>query len=233
MEWSNPFRKVVQNNKKIRQNGSGKTENKPVVEMIRGSLAAAHYLAPTARYALGPEKAKTSELKEGGDGEGSPEEIQIVSKEDRKNFRTRRQQFRAEVSQNGTWKSSKMKIAVERVKLHLGKKTGKVLVFSYSIAVLDILHAGLTDSGITVIRYDSTILPAERAKLERMFQDESPDSDSPKVMLVQSAAGGEGCTFTAANYFLFPTLEWLPPKRSNVHHEPIELDKYDRSTSSV
>jgi len=171
--------------------------------MMKASLWAAHPDAPSAKYVEGVtdedvDEDALSRAQRALHGNMSNEE-----------FKTRRQQFRARMSKNERWHSTKMDKALSIIQKQLcSDLEGKVLVFSFSLALLDILNAALDYAAIPCIRYDDTTQADKRKALENDF--ETLGKGKP----IQSTAGGLGSNFVAATTVIILTPEWAKTKES-------------------
>jgi SNF2 family DNA or RNA helicase len=101
-----------------------------------------------------------------------------------------------------------MEAAVEIVRTRLAQDKGKVLVFCYSLVMLDILSIGLSKNGIDSLRYQGSIPKERRLATVEQFQSHI----GPRVLLVTSGAGGVGLNLFAATTAIIICPEWSPSK---------------------
>eukprot|EP00873_Tetraselmis_striata_P001539 jgi/Tetstr1/421803/TSEL_012706.t1 len=87
-----------------------------------------------------------------------------------------------------------------------GGDAPKVLLFSYSTRMLDILESLMTRCGYSYIRLDGTTIQEDRQKRVDHFNN----SDSCFVFLVSTRAGGLGLNLTAANKVVLFDPHWNP-----------------------
>lgn len=127
----------------------------------------------------------------------------------RHGFKSRREEFRAEMSASpGLWRSSKMTAAVRCVKERLATSNGKMLVFSQFLSALDMLQIGLDENAIPVLRFDGTVSKKDRDTTLERFSDLG--DGAPKVMLITVNCAAEGLTLTEADFVLHLNPCWNP-----------------------
>jgi SNF2 family DNA or RNA helicase len=99
----------------------------------------------------------------------------------------RQKVFRDEASKGQFWKSSKLLETIRIINKRLIKDpVGKILVFCFSLVILDILEIGL-GAGTPCLRYDGSVTRDHKAEVIASFQNSSL---GPRVILVTSSSGG-------------------------------------------
>jgi len=95
------------------------------------------------------------------------------------------------------------------------KLNNKVLIFSYSVRMLDILEKFMVRIGRTYLRLDGSTPPSKRLKIVNDYNG----SDERFVMLLSTGAGSLGINLTSANVVVImdPSLD---PTRDLQGSEP-------------
>ncbi|KAJ8262866.1 hypothetical protein COCON_G00153230 [Conger conger] len=101
--------------------------------------------------------------------------------------------------------SGKMKVLQKLLK-HFVKNKDKVLLFSLSTKLLDILESHCMAEGVEFSRLDGNTKAKERVKIVREFNS-SPDIN---LCLVSTMAGGLGLNFVGANIVVLFDPTWNP-----------------------
>jgi superfamily II DNA or RNA helicase len=81
----------------------------------------------------------------------------------------------------------------------------RVLVFSQFAKHLDLIHAALSERGLSVLHLDGSTPSGERAELVERFQ-----AGAAQVFLISLKAGGTGLNLTAADYVVHMDPWWNP-----------------------
>ena len=108
------------------------------------------------------------------------------------------------VFDNFTGESSKLRLMVQLVEELLDAEHC-ILIFSQFTDVLDLAQDVLLSSGITPLRLDGGMPPAQRGKQVRLFQE-----GVARVFLISLRAGGVGLNLTAADYVILLDPWWNP-----------------------
>jgi SNF2 family DNA or RNA helicase len=85
----------------------------------------------------------------------------------------------------------------------------KVLLFSQSTQMMDIIEALLKSKGYSFLRIDGQTDAAQRSRHIQAFQDKSP-SNSHFIFLISTKAGGLGLTLTNACKVIIYDVNWNP-----------------------
>jgi hypothetical protein len=121
-----------------------------------------------------------------------------------KKSRKQREDFRKKMETG--WSSPRMRRVLKIIgSQKKAGRTGKYLMFSEFLCVLDVLHAALASRGYKVLRYDGWVPYAERDAAVRCFQD---PSDEHEFMLITSRSGGEGLNLQTATTVMHITPSW-------------------------
>jgi SNF2 family DNA or RNA helicase len=123
-----------------------------------------------------------------------------------KKSRERRQAFRDKMKTK--WQSARMTYLLNIVTNQKRKgKTGKFLIFSEFLCVLDVAHVALDASGHKVLRFDGWETPSDREKSLRLFEDPLDDHE---FLMVTNRSGGEGLNLQTADTVIHLTPCWNP-----------------------
>ncbi|XP_035022492.2 DNA excision repair protein ERCC-6-like 2 isoform X1 [Hippoglossus stenolepis] len=101
--------------------------------------------------------------------------------------------------------SGKMKVLQKLLKYHQLRRD-KVLLFSLSTKLLDILESYCMAEGLDYSRLDGTTKPKERVQIVKEFNS----SSNINVCLVSTMAGGLGLNFVGANVVVLFDPTWNP-----------------------
>ncbi|KAM4746101.1 DNA excision repair protein ERCC-6-like 2 isoform 2-T2 [Anableps anableps] len=101
--------------------------------------------------------------------------------------------------------SGKMKVLQKLLKCYLQKRD-KVLIFSLSTKLLDILESYCMAEGLDFSRLDGTTKPRERVQIVKDFNS----SSRINLCLVSTMAGGLGLNFVGANVVVLFDPTWNP-----------------------
>jgi len=82
----------------------------------------------------------------------------------------------------------------------------KILIFSHSIKILDIIAKLLAEKGIRNLRVDGTVIQSARTEKYNLFRDD----DTVKVLLMTTGVGSVGLTLTAATRVIIYDPSWNP-----------------------
>lgn len=86
------------------------------------------------------------------------------------------------------------------------KQNDKVLIFSYSVRMLDILEKFMVRIGHTYLRLDGSTPPSKRLKIVNDYNG----SNDWFVMLLSTRAGSLGINLTSANVVVIMDPSWNP-----------------------
>ncbi|XP_062965511.1 DNA excision repair protein ERCC-6-like 2 isoform X2 [Cynocephalus volans] len=101
--------------------------------------------------------------------------------------------------------SGKMKV-LQQLLNHCRKNRDKVLLFSFSTKLLDVLQQYCMASGLDYRRLDGSTKPEERLKIVKEFNS----TQDVNVCLVSTMAGGLGLNFVGANVVILFDPTWNP-----------------------
>ncbi|XP_019958308.2 DNA excision repair protein ERCC-6-like 2 isoform X1 [Paralichthys olivaceus] len=101
--------------------------------------------------------------------------------------------------------SGKMKVLQKLLKYHLQRRD-KVLLFSLSTKLLDVLESYCMAEGLDYSRLDGTTKPKERLQIVKEFNS----SSNINICLVSTMAGGLGLNFVGANVVVLFDPTWNP-----------------------
>ncbi|XP_074526466.1 DNA excision repair protein ERCC-6-like 2 [Halichoeres trimaculatus] len=101
--------------------------------------------------------------------------------------------------------SGKMKVLEKLLKYYL-KKKDKVLIFSLSTKLLDVLESYCMAAGLDYSRLDGTTKSKERVQIVKEFNS----SSHVNICLVSTMAGGLGLNFVGANVVVLFDPTWNP-----------------------
>ncbi|CAH6795714.1 Ercc6l2 [Phodopus roborovskii] len=101
--------------------------------------------------------------------------------------------------------SGKMKV-LQQLLNHFRKQRDKVLLFSFSIKLLDVLQQYCMASGLEFRRLDGSTKSEERLKIVKEFNS----TKDVNICLVSTMAGGLGLNFVGANIVILFDPTWNP-----------------------
>ncbi|XP_069481800.1 DNA excision repair protein ERCC-6-like 2 isoform X2 [Ambystoma mexicanum] len=101
--------------------------------------------------------------------------------------------------------SGKMKV-LQQLLNHFRKNKDKVLLFSFSTKLLDVLEQYCMASGLDYRRLDGSTKPEERVKIVKEFNS----AQDVNICLVSTMAGGLGLNFVGANVVVVFDPTWNP-----------------------
>lgn len=112
--------------------------------------------------------------------------------------------------------SGKMKV-LQQLLNHFRKQRDKVLLFSFSTKLLDVLQQYCMASGLDYRRLDGSTKSEERLKIVKEFNS----SQDVNICLVSTMAGGLGLNFVGANVVILFDPTWNPANDLQA------VDRYD------
>ena len=97
---------------------------------------------------------------------------------------------------------------LDSVRIHLHNTSGKIIIFSEFLCVLDAIAAALAEEGYSqnVLRYDGTLTGTEKTTNVERFAS----TPHAKIILITIRSGGVGLSFTAATMVIHATPCWNP-----------------------
>ena len=95
---------------------------------------------------------------------------------------------------------------IRRLLAKFYQQNDKVLIFSYSVRMLNILERYIQTQGHTYLRLDGSTLPSKRLKIV----DQYNSSKAHFIMLLSTKAGGLGINLTSANTVIIVDPNWNP-----------------------
>uniref|UniRef100_A0A8C5LPT9 DNA excision repair protein ERCC-6-like 2 n=1 Tax=Leptobrachium leishanense TaxID=445787 RepID=A0A8C5LPT9_9ANUR len=101
--------------------------------------------------------------------------------------------------------SGKMKV-LQQLLNHCRKNKDKVLLFSFSTKLLDVLESYCMATGLDYRRLDGSTKPEDRLKVVKEFNS----TQEVNICLVSTMAGGLGLNFTGANVVVVFDPTWNP-----------------------
>ncbi len=86
-----------------------------------------------------------------------------------------------------------------------GDRGPKVLIFSYSLRLLDLIQMAFEAEGVHFYRIDGKVAPDKRQEMVHRF-----NKDATELFLISTRAGGEGINLTGANKVVIFDPNWNP-----------------------
>lgn len=108
----------------------------------------------------------------------------------------------------GKWRSSRIKMLIEKVQEQLHKDSeGKILIFDEFLQSLDIVSVALTENKILYEEFNGHMSLEDRDQAKGRFMD---PRDKARIMLITIQCGGIGLNLMEANKVFILTPRWNP-----------------------